>query len=449
MSSHPLYMLLLTGAAAAWLPFADAFSFNIDTTPQQCGNLSISITGTGGTPPYRAMILPFGGSPLSNGVEPRKILDQPFAGDATSVSFQLSYPAFSQFVVVVSDSTNFGSGGTSSAASVVNSSDSSCFSTTTSVTPAFFYNLDPLNQIVQCTNSHIWWTPSDVHGAPTFYGVIPGGDAFNITYSNTSTLPNEGVGFDWVPPVRAGTTLIIGAGDDRGLGTGGSVTYFVSAGNQITSCLNSSSPSSTAGSPAGGSYPTSTSEAENNGSNSGGGTNAGAIAGGVVGGIVVISAFILTLFFLRRRRRFQRNQNEKPDLFMDNERPDGYTDELAPPEPFIVPPPPTVVSSETESSAVGTYYGYVGSRAGSSAGRRLSTVSTSAEGEHLLRPGTPMTSASGAGSSSAVGRKGGAPFALRPVNFIQHEDAGEPPEEDAEPDTIELPPAYTNLRQAK
>ncbi|KAI5119880.1 hypothetical protein M0805_008551 [Coniferiporia weirii] len=451
--SSPLYALASMGVAAAWLPIANAFSFNINSPPQQCSNLSISITGTGGTPPYRVLILPFGGSPLPNNVEARKIVDQEFPGNATSVSFQLKYPALSQFVVVVSDSANFGSGGTSSAATVSESSDSSCYDSTTSVSPGFFYNLDPINQVVQCTSSRVWWTPSDVQGSPTFYGVIPGGDSFNITYTNTTTQTNEGVGFNWIPPVRGGTTLMVGAGDNRGLGAGGSVTYIVSAGNEVTSCLDSTSPSSTAGSPAGGSYPTTTSEAENGGKSGGGGTNSGAIAGGVVAGVVVICAFILALLFLRRRRRFHKGQKERPDLFTDNEQPDGETSHLAVPEPYIVPVPPA--HSEAGSSIPGTQYGYgVGNGAGAGTSalnhHRLSTFSQSTEGDFLLRPTTPMTSISGAGSSSAASRKGAAPPVLRPVNFIQHEDAGAPPHDaNEEPETVELPPAYTNIRQGQ
>lgn len=107
-SSLPLRLCALFASASLFpllpllfIPSANAFSFNIDNTPQQCQNLSISITGSGGVPPYRALVLPFGFSPLPNAVEVRKILDQPFSGDATQVSFQLPYPALSQFVVVV------------------------------------------------------------------------------------------------------------------------------------------------------------------------------------------------------------------------------------------------------------------------------------------------------------------------------------------------------------
>lgn len=60
--------------------------------------------------------------------------------------------------------------------------------------------------------------------------------------------------------------------------------------------------------------------------------------------------------------------------------------------------------------------------------------------------GTPVP---GAGPSSGR-RKGGAPRPLRPVNIIQHDDAGPPPGSSAaegEPDTIELPPTYEAVRK--
>jgi hypothetical protein len=39
---------------------------------------------------------------------------------------------------------------------------------------------------------------------------------------------------------------------------------------------------------------------------------------------------------------------------------------------------------------------------------------------------------------------------MRPVNIIQHDDAGPSeggPKEEDEPETIELPPAYTNIKK--
>lgn len=80
--------------------FVSAYSWTFQNTPQACKNLSIAISGTGGSPPYSVLILPFGASPLSNFVEARRIIAQSFDND-TSVSFQLKYPENSQFVAVV------------------------------------------------------------------------------------------------------------------------------------------------------------------------------------------------------------------------------------------------------------------------------------------------------------------------------------------------------------
>jgi len=73
------------------------------------------------------------------------------------------------------------------------------------------------------------------------------------------------------------------------------------------------------------------------------------------------------------------------------------------------------------------------------------------------RATTPETHHSGVGGgSSAEGRrKGGAPRPLRPVNIVQHDDGGpsEPAaregEGEGEPETIELPPAYTAVKGPK
>ncbi len=79
---------------------ASAFSFNFGSIPSQCQSLNISISGSG-QPPYTVLIVPFGPSTLPNATEVRKIFQQNFTGDATSQTFQLSYPVNSQFVAVV------------------------------------------------------------------------------------------------------------------------------------------------------------------------------------------------------------------------------------------------------------------------------------------------------------------------------------------------------------
>jgi hypothetical protein len=58
------------------------------------------------------------------------------------------------------------------------------------------------------------------------------------------------------------------------------------------------------------------------------------------------------------------------------------------------------------------------------------------------RPQTPV----GMTAATKTTRKSGPLAQLRPVNIIQHDDAGPSA---GEPETIELPPAYTNIRSAQ
>lgn len=83
------------------LPLVKAYSFNIQSTPRQCQNLTVTITGDGGQAPYRLLIIPFGPSPLPNNTEVRRIQDIAFGSGQTTLSFQLRYPENSQFVAVV------------------------------------------------------------------------------------------------------------------------------------------------------------------------------------------------------------------------------------------------------------------------------------------------------------------------------------------------------------
>lgn len=424
-----------------------AYSWNFKANPQQCSNLTISISGSDGKPPYRVLIIPFGPSPLPNNVEARTILDMPFEGNSNTISFQLKYPANSQLVAVVSDSTGFGSGGTSVAAQVATSSDASCFNATANVSPSFVFSIYPPNQIVQCQNTRLGWDNSTVQGIPNFLGVIPGGQSFAVPepLDSITNVDSEGTGFTWLPNLRGGTTLLLIAGDNRGNGTGGSSLNTVSTGTQnIGTCLNSTSPSSTPGSPAGGSYATSTNGSWTGGGSGGGSTNTAAIVGGVIGGVVLLLAVVLLLLFFRRREKLQKRQKERPvDLLnaeedgdedhapRQNELPQYYR-----PEPFMV--------SDTLS---GTGDGYT-----TDGERPLSGVTTTTS--YYNRSATPEGSAAygygaGVSGSSVGGRKGGM-RPLRPVNIIQHDDAGpsEPKEEEGDPETIELPPAYTAMKKA-
>ena len=80
--------------------FSAAYSWVLTAPATQCSNLSISIIGSDGVPPYSVLVVPFGPSPLS--VDVRSVIDYTFSGESTTASFAINYPADSQFVAVVS-----------------------------------------------------------------------------------------------------------------------------------------------------------------------------------------------------------------------------------------------------------------------------------------------------------------------------------------------------------
>ncbi|CAK5261851.1 unnamed protein product [Mycena citricolor] len=443
-------MAILTAVLALCAPLmANALTWSFTNAPTQCANLSVSVNG--GTPPYRILIIPFGTTPLSGGTEVRKILDEAFPGNSPNTSFQLNYPANSQFVAVVSDSTGFGSGGTSVNLQVANSSDSSCFNPNQKSQPTWVFSINPLNSITSCQPTRLWWDPSSnaPQGTPRFEGVIPGGISFDIPVTTETTVPQQGLGFNWTVSLAPMTTVILVGGDDRGFGTAGSSLYIV--GNNIqsdSSCLNSSSPSSTPGAPAGGvatstssstSTSTSTGSSSPNSSQKSNGSNVGAIVGGTIGGLTGLVALCLVGLFLYRRRRYhdEEKRRPRPDLLNADEGDDGEQSgnelpQFYRPEPFVVPDPTRAsLGGLTEDERRTS--GYL-----TEEGRPLSGYyAESHAGTH--DPSISMSTAT---------RKTGM-RQMRPVNIIQHSDAGPSQPlvggEDDEPETVELPPAYTNI----
>jgi hypothetical protein len=167
-----IHMLALS--LALHLRTSSGFSFTIDNAPQQCTDLNISIVGSG-YPPYSAVIVPYGSTPLPNQTDIRNVIIVPFIDGSTSTSFQLTYPENSQFVIVasnltgngaelvradklpqVSDSAGFGTGGVSVAIQVQTGSDSSCYGDS-EVNPLFTFSTTPNNQLTQCTPTRIYW----------------------------------------------------------------------------------------------------------------------------------------------------------------------------------------------------------------------------------------------------------------------------------------------------
>ncbi|KAF8336218.1 hypothetical protein F5887DRAFT_577813 [Amanita rubescens] len=293
--------------------FSAAYSWVLTAPATQCSNLSISITGSDGVPPYRVLVIPSGPTPLPNDAEVRPIIDYAFDGNSTTASFAINYPANSQFVAVVSDARGFGTGGTSLATQVLESDDSSCYSVSNPYAALFSYYVGSDNRFTQCESRRIWWNASTVQGTPSFDVIIPGGQSFTIPESSITTTSTQGTGFSWTPPIEGGTAFILVAGDNHGMGSGGEVTFRVGFNFNDESCLNSPSPSSTGGTPAG-IYSTSTtagsskSKRSDSAASSSGGIRTAALIGGIVGGVLVVLLIGILLHLLRRNAQTRRSR---------------------------------------------------------------------------------------------------------------------------------------------
>ncbi len=135
-------------------------------------------------------------------------------------------------------------------------------------------------------------------------------------------------------------------------------------------------------------------------------------------------------FFYFRRRGYSAVSKERPvNVLQDDEDGNVSPQELPQyyaPDPYLVPEPTIRETSEAASTH----------------DRPLSMASTD-----VPRPLTPASMT----TATVTTRKARLSHQLRPVNIIQHDDAGpsEEPTSAGEPETIELPPAYTNIRSTQ
>jgi len=132
---------------------------------------------------------------------------------------------------------------------VLPSDDASCFGDVQDVVSPFTFSLSPTD-IAECRDVRIYWDPASVQGyafflttsiffheltfcnsVPSFLSVIPDGAFRTIPLGKIDTQPGLGTGFTWRPAVRARTNLIIVAGDNRGMGSGGFISKFVNPGD--------------------------------------------------------------------------------------------------------------------------------------------------------------------------------------------------------------------------
>jgi hypothetical protein len=172
----------------SFLRHANAYTWQFTSQPSQCQNVSIAVQGSG-QPPYNLLLIPSGPTPLPNNIEVRTVQNISFTGTSTSLSFKLNYPENSSFVAVVclflvlitvappfslayrlprhpqvSDSSGFGTGGTSTPVTVLQSSDSSCYNSTEGIQLPWLFYVDPTGGITQCESVRWWWNQSLVTG---------------------------------------------------------------------------------------------------------------------------------------------------------------------------------------------------------------------------------------------------------------------------------------------
>lgn len=148
---------------------------------------------------------------------------------------------------------------------------------------------------------------------------------------------------------------------------------------------------------------------------------------------LLIIAFLA--FFWFRRRRAQQASKERPSLFIDHDDeaptsqfPHGELPVYYEPEPFTASEPTEHASTHRPSNTIDR--------------------SERPTSQSLTYLSDPQRVASPDGTSTGVSRKSPLPPSLRPVNVIQHEDAGPSvPADNTEQETVELPPAYTNIRK--
>ena len=161
--------------------------------------------------------------------------------------------------------------------------------------------------------------------------------------------------------------------------------------------------------------------------------------------LIVIGA--LLIYYLRRRERLKRRQKDRAvDLLNaeddEDDHPPAQNATAANPRSsqnelpeFYRPEPYLVSESDTRTDALSLS---AGRRTPGYESRRLSATAT-----EMSQFGFDPTTA------SSTGRKGPSPRQWRAVNIVQHEDAGPsgpPPADGEEAETIELPPAYTHIR---
>ncbi|WVQ63972.1 uncharacterized protein L199_002130 [Kwoniella botswanensis] len=288
--------LTLLSFISLFLPSVVGFTFST-STPVQCQNFTVQWSG--GQGPYHLSLIPtiiVTGGHIENITIP---------SGSTEYSFQLQQPAGLDFLVTMSDSQGFGTGGTTSVLTVGSSDDSSCVPS--SLNYDFTFAISPDSNPTSCSSMSITWLENATEPVSLF-GLIPHGTAFQIPIDQSSTS------YDWTVDIKENTQFLLFMSDSGQYQTGGSTDLYRVQSGGNDSCITSSSPTTASGDSM--TYATSataqpsasvsgvggSSQGGSSGSGGGSSTNTGAIVGGTLGGVAFLVLLALLLFFCIKRK---------------------------------------------------------------------------------------------------------------------------------------------------
>ncbi|KAG8746694.1 hypothetical protein FRC10_003998 [Ceratobasidium sp. 414] len=413
-----------------------AFSF-VFTAPIQCGDLTV--TWTGGTAPYYLLITPLFSTPHN-----LTIPDSAYNGTHGSYTTTLRVTGQAsqrRFLLTMSDTTGFGTGGTSGLLTAgVDGNSQSC--NLTDPGTDFTYQL---NSALQQCRPYRWEGYTGAVQPVTIYGLIPLGKTFILS-------PPVADSYTWNANVASGTNIVFIMVDSQGR-QGGSTDFYTVSASDDSSCINSNSPGSTAQSTA-----VATASSSPTSSPSGTTNNATVIGASIAGAGVLLIALASLIWFILQRKQPRRRHDEDQssvegmthkrngrsvDLIRDDQsghsRPGAQYPLVSPysgdplqehgrsvydPDPYVLPPP---------SEAQGHFLG-------ADEGQAEGTSGAPGPSRHMrgLSVGTMTTG----GMSKAQMAASASVRSHGTQRFVLHTDAGQVDDNEV----VELPPMYTQVQ---
>ncbi|KAL5534289.1 hypothetical protein ACEPAG_751 [Sanghuangporus baumii] len=278
-----LECLVLLGLSLPTIVFAFDFSF---TAPSSCDSLTVSWSGGNG--PFSLLITPIFNVPQDISI-PDSAIDS--SSGNGSFSFQLTLPPGREVLLTMSDSTGFGSGGTSDVL-IVGSSVSGSSCNTTEPSPDFVFDA---NSALQQCRAFTFSGYSEAVQPVRILGLIPLGQSFELD------PPTGSSSFDWIANVPNGTSIVFIMTDSQGR-QGGSSNLLTVGMSDDQSCIDASSPRSTAQATSTQTGVVTATETVKDPSAKSASSTA-VIAGATIGGVAFLSIALLVSFLCFRRQK--------------------------------------------------------------------------------------------------------------------------------------------------